>query len=160
MYFFFFFICLVSLLDATIFDGRWRLEPRKDIGSCREVLGLIGVSTINIPTMCSLTVTETMALSFEALHLIRITRYSRTDQYFHWSEEEEIDDLVLGRVTQTINILDARHIKTVCRRHDDNGIFIGSRKILSGDDNCLIYTMNYTTQTGLHASVVRYYYRQ
>ena len=156
-----FIIYLVSLsVDATttLFDGTWQLDPHRDIGSCKEVMRLIGESSIRSSIICSLTVTETMSLSVKSLHLVRVTRYSRTEQTFQWNIEEVVDDLLLGNTKQTLTMLDDRHMKTVSRR-TENGLYVGLRKIDPKNNNLVIYTMNYTAPGGRRASVVRYFTR-
>jgi hypothetical protein len=155
----FLFALLISLYNSeSLFNGEWHLDTGKDIGSCRDVLRLIGVSYLRSSIICSLEITETMDLTPDLFHLVRSTKYSPTDQIFRLNEEEEVDDLILGNILQRVTMMSERVMKIVARR-PDNATFVGQRRVLQSND-ALLYVMNYTSAEGIRASVIRHFYKK
>lgn len=152
MFLLFFFVLVFSRSD---FDGEWHLKRNQEIGSCNDVLRLIGIGSFKRRIMLSLAVTEKITLDETSFHLVRNTRYSNTDQTFVIGNNERINDVVLGGITQVVHILNAHHIRVIATRDNNRGVYTSDRRLT--DPNVISYSMNYTRSDGKKAACVRFY---
>lgn len=142
---------------ANPFEGRWRLDTSREVGSSDEVLRLIGVDAIKRSIIRSLSVTERYELSERTLRLVRDASVSHTDETFRLGVPERVNDVILGAVEQLVTYAPGR-ITTQATR-PDHAVYVSVRRIQAGKPNQFTNTMNFTTADGQHASCVRYYNR-
>lgn len=148
------FFCSVVYSDSS-FDGEWHLKRGDDIGSCNEVLKLMGVDGWKRSIMLRLDITEKLMLNKTTMHLIRETYYSHTDEYFPIGIEETRNDIILGDISQLVTVFNAQHIRTRAICKNGRGTYLSNRRLTN--PTLISCGMNFTTPKGREVSCVRFY---
>ena len=148
-----------GLEGKNIFDGTWKLDMANSIGSLDDILALAGINAFKRFAIIRLEVTEIyeMRESSQSLHFVRDTKYSHFDKVFPFGMPMKVDDPILGNAKQTITYDGKRRLES--RVEQENGsVFHSIKTILEGQDDRIVYVMNYTTSHG-KANCVRYFLR-
>ena len=142
-----------------MFDGVWKLDMTHSIGSLDDILALAGINAFKRMAIVRLEVTEIyqMREASQSLHFVRDTKYFHFEETFPFGLAMKVDDPILGKAKQTITYNGKRRLES--RVEQENGsVFHSTKTILEGQDNRIVYVMNYTTSHG-NANCVRYYLR-
>lgn len=145
-----------GLEGKNIFDGEWKLDMTHSIGSLDDILALAGINAFKRWAIIRLEVTEVyeMRESSQSMRFERSTKYSNVTDVYPFGVAMKVDDPILGKAKQTFFYDGKRRIES--RVEQENGsLFHSTRTILPGDDNRIVYMMNYTTSHG-KANCVRY----
>lgn len=161
MFFLLFLLALFSseIEGKSLFDGAWKLDMANSIGSMDEILKLAGVNYFKRLAIMRLQVTESYEIreSSQSLRFMRDAGPIHTEQIFPFGQAIKVDDPTLGSGKQTVTYDGKRRLTT--RVDQENGsVFHSTKTILEGQDNRIVYVMNYTTSEG-HANCVRYFLR-
>ncbi len=140
------------------FQGHWQLEQGRETGlnTSDQLLQLLGVSDAQRGVIRSLQVVEQYEVGAKTLRLVRDTWYTHTDDTFALGQQQEVHDLVLGQVRQTVTIQPSRILTAVVRA--DGSLFSSVRR-MDPSEQRFACTMNYTALDKRQASAVRYYRR-
>lgn len=151
---------LFSLSEGkSLFDGSWKLDMTNSIGSMDDILKLAGVGYFTRMVIMKIQVRETFEIreSSQSLRLIRDAGPKHIEQIFPFGQPIRVEDSTFGVGKQTVTYDGKRRLTS--RVDQENGaVFHSTKTILEGNDNRIVYVMNYTTPTG-KADCVRYFLR-
>ncbi len=136
------------------FNGHWQLEMGREAGASDALLQLLGVSAMQRSVILSLNVVEQYEVGAKTLRLVRDTWYSHSDDTFTLGETQQVDDLLLGHVKQTVTAQATRIVTAVVRA--DGSQYSSVRKMEPSNAR-FSATMNYTTVDGRQAGCIRHY---